>query len=102
MLHNESVNVWSHLLGVTIFLSILIWTIVKINPFINYLKSGSLSTSDNLLKLSYLPKNTHSSISVSKDGIYIFEDFLNISLADHIYSENESEQLWEDSWEYEI
>ena len=37
MLHNESVNVWSHLIGVGLFIILLFWTIFALNPFSNYL-----------------------------------------------------------------
>lgn len=37
MLHNESVNVWSHLIGVGLFIFLLFWTIFALNPFSNYL-----------------------------------------------------------------
>ena len=37
MLHNESVNVWSHLIGVIIFFCLLIWTIFYLNSMSNYL-----------------------------------------------------------------
>lgn len=31
MLHNESVNIWSHLLGVTAFIGLLIYTLIALN-----------------------------------------------------------------------
>jgi hypothetical protein len=37
MLHNESVNVWSHLIGVIIFFCLLVWTIFYLNSMSNYL-----------------------------------------------------------------
>lgn len=36
MLHNESVNVWSHLIGVGIFIGLLLWTIISLSPIVNY------------------------------------------------------------------
>jgi adiponectin receptor len=36
MLHNESVNVWSHLIGVGFFIGLLIYTLIVLNPFANY------------------------------------------------------------------
>jgi len=37
MLHNESVNVWSHLIGVGIFLGLLIWTACALSPISDYI-----------------------------------------------------------------
>ncbi len=37
MLHNESVNVWSHIIGVGIFIILLFWTIFSLNSFSSYL-----------------------------------------------------------------
>lgn len=37
MLHNESVNVWSHLIGVCIFLGLLIWTACALSPISDYI-----------------------------------------------------------------
>jgi hypothetical protein len=34
-LHNETVNVWSHIMGVTFFIALLIWTLVFINAYSN-------------------------------------------------------------------
>lgn len=28
MLHNESINIWSHIMGVLFFIGLLVWTIV--------------------------------------------------------------------------
>jgi predicted membrane channel-forming protein YqfA (hemolysin III family) len=42
MLHNESVNVWTHLLGVLIFISILVWTAVSLSPIVTYLEPENL------------------------------------------------------------
>lgn len=38
MLHNESVNVWSHLIGVAIFIGLLFWTIFQLSPISDYLQ----------------------------------------------------------------
>ena len=32
MLHNESVNVWSHLIGVTMFICLIVYTVVYLAP----------------------------------------------------------------------
>ena len=32
MLHNESVNVWSHLFGVTLFICLIFYTVVYLAP----------------------------------------------------------------------
>lgn len=42
MLHNESVNVWSHLIGVGCFIGFLIYTLISLTPFASYF---SFSTS---------------------------------------------------------
>lgn len=50
MLHNESVNVWSHLIGVAIFLGILLWTIISLSPLVNYFSNKEDSSyKDKLL-----------------------------------------------------
>jgi adiponectin receptor len=35
LLHNETINVWSHILGVLFFISLLAWTIICVN-YTNY------------------------------------------------------------------
>lgn len=40
MLHNESVNIWSHIMGVLFFFGLLAWTIISINPFSSYFGNG--------------------------------------------------------------
>jgi len=36
MLHNESVNVWSHLVGVLIFVGLIVYTIIQLGPRVQY------------------------------------------------------------------
>lgn len=41
MLHNESVNVWSHLIGVGCFIGLLIYTIITISPLASYFTNST-------------------------------------------------------------
>lgn len=41
-------------------------------------------------------------MSEAKDGIYLFEEFLNVSLSDSYYNEYDSYQLWRNAWDNEI
>jgi hypothetical protein len=35
MIHNESINVWSHLMGVAFFIGLLVWTITCVNTTVD-------------------------------------------------------------------
>lgn len=41
MLHNETINVWSHLIGVMLFIGLLVWTQVTLSPITGYLNSAA-------------------------------------------------------------
>lgn len=41
MCHNETVNVWSHLIGVGCFIGLLIYTIITLSPLASYFSSSS-------------------------------------------------------------
>lgn len=92
MLHNETINVWSHLIGVGLFLGLLLWTGVCLSPISSYVQvPDSLATSAQF-------------IWSSGEATYMdFEDlcdrYLNISLkttADDAISLTEQEAflLW--------
>ena len=69
MLHNESVNVWSHLIGVIIFFCLLIWTIFYLNSLSSY-----LNFSYNI----YGAESNHTLLS-REDHTYLdFESFVRI------------------------
>lgn len=42
MLHNESVNVWSHLIGVGCFIGLLIYTLIYLTPLANYFSQSTM------------------------------------------------------------
>ena len=51
MCHNETVNVWSHLIGVGCFLGLLIYTIITLTPLASYF-SNSDSVPDRELSIN--------------------------------------------------
>ena len=94
MLHNESVNVWSHLIGVALFIILLFWTIFALNPF-----------------SSYLNFSTNFPSIISSNSTSTFEDFeaycakmFNVSLSEYAddaieITNEEAFQLWTKAWQ---
>lgn len=83
------------MLGVAIFIGVLFWTAFGLSPITNFFNSrGDFPARESILDKIELAVNTHSEISGNKDGIYMFQEFLNISLADTNYSEIKSYEKW--------
>lgn len=100
MLHNESVNVWSHLIGVLIFLFLFLWTVFYLNGLSSY------------LNFSYsLHGDESQHIMTPRQQTYLdFESFckikFNLSLSEHsindeavILSDDQGLKLWTRAWE---
>ena len=55
-----------------------------------------------MLEDQFFYATPHNLISPVKDGIYLFDEFLNVSLSDTYYSEEDSYILWNNAWDNEI
>jgi hypothetical protein len=81
MLHNESVNVWSHLIGVGFFIGLLIWTLIFLSPFTNYLSiSTTVADRENIINQAELMLSTHSNLGSLNNFEELCDKFLNISI----------------------
>ena len=80
MLHNESVNVWSHLIGVACFIGLLIWTIIALSPISSYISIGD-PRNINYSEEDKRVLKEHSVMESFKDFEGICESMLNISIA---------------------
>lgn len=78
MLHNESVNVWSHLIGVGCFIGLLIYTLIVLSPLANYF-STSFSGSEPAVKYGSL-KVPHSDLWNIDNFEGLCSKFLNITI----------------------
>jgi predicted membrane channel-forming protein YqfA (hemolysin III family) len=100
MLHNESVNVWSHLIGVALFIILLFWTIFALNPFASYLNfSAGFTTSF----INNSPITNSTAMSTFQDFEAYCAKLFNVSLSayaeDAIEITNEEAfQLWSKAW----
>jgi hypothetical protein len=70
MLHNESVNVWSHLIGVFVFIALLIYTSTAIyasNTYKELLKSDPFYVDRSIQNRAELSLTSHSQVSEMKN-----------------------------------
>lgn len=105
MLHNETINVWSHLIGVGCFLGILIWTIIFLSPFTNYLSiSTDVAERENMVNQAELMLIKHSSMAQIQDFDEMCSAYFNESLKERTSALNEKDgfNLWAKSWTYEL
>ena len=49
-----------------------------------------------------MPVSVHAGFSSAREGIYLFEDFLNVTFNDKLYTEYETYVMWKNAWEQEI
>ena len=54
MLHNESVNIWTHIIGVTIFITLIFWTAISIQS-----RTGGIHTEHEITFDSLLDSKIH-------------------------------------------
>ena len=81
MLHNESVNVWSHIIGVAFFVALLIWTMIFLSPFANYVSiSTTVASREILINQAELMLTTHSNIGEINDFEELCDKFLNLTV----------------------
>jgi hypothetical protein len=83
LLHNETVNVWSHLLGVIVFIGFLIWSIVGLYASSTYreLMTNQEHFSRSQLSREELTLMNHSSAGEMYDFEQICQSFLNKSIS---------------------
>lgn len=83
MLHNETVNVWSHIIGVLIFIGILFWTAFGLDPIVNLFhknnKVNHMSVSNRLM----------SRASSERELVYLFQDYLNARIDECVIGEDQ-------------
>jgi hypothetical protein len=93
MLHNESVNVWSHIIGVGIFIILLFWTIFSLNPFSSYLNFS-------LSEQKQPPPGPNTFLEFEAYCAKMFNISLTAYAEDAIEVTNEEAfQLWSKAWQ---
>jgi hypothetical protein len=96
MLHNETINVWSHLVGVMLFIGVLIWTSFYLSPITGYLQTASEFSQVDYSQL------TDDMVKESEQEVAFFENmcdrFLNVSLTS-IQDETEAFIVWTKAWQ---
>lgn len=103
MLHNESVNVWSHLIGVGCFIGLLIYTLIYLSPLASYFSiSSSVPDRESMIDQGRLQFNLHSDLSAIEDFEALCDTFLNITINSHEISNLESFELWAKAWKHEL
>ena len=76
MLHNETINVWSHLIGVGCFLGLLIYTLIYLSPLTSYFSNSSdFPDRDAPVDQASLVMTYHSDLSSSTDFSDIIAKF---------------------------
>jgi len=81
MLHNESVNVWSHLIGVGCFIGLLIYTLIYLSPLASYFSiSSSVPDRESMIDQGRMQVNLHSDLSTIEDFEALCDKFLNITI----------------------
>jgi hypothetical protein len=92
MLHNESVNVWSHILGVLLFLVLLLWTTLCLSPISNYLQMArSMATSEIQTQAQVVWSTGEQTYSDFED---LCDKYLNITLSGAEMTEAEAYVVW--------
>jgi len=79
MLHNESVNVWSHLIGVGCFIGLLIYTLIYLTPLASYF-SQSTNVADRETFSNQGSINLHSDLGSFNNFEMLCDHFLNMSV----------------------
>ncbi|CDW83122.1 adiponectin receptor protein [Stylonychia lemnae] len=103
MLHNESVNVWSHLIGVGCFIGLLIYTLIYLSPLASYFSiSSSVPDRESMIDQGRMQVNLHSDLSSIEDFETLCDKFLNITVNTQSISALDSFELWAKAWRYEI
>eukprot|EP00347_Sterkiella_histriomuscorum_P020952 403335825 len=102
MCHNETVNVWSHLIGVGCFIGLLIYTIITLSPLASYF---SISGSDPEREISVNQASfiiPHSDIGKYDNFEDLCSKFLNISINTQQIDEASAFNLWGKAWTNEL
>ncbi len=79
MLHNETVNVWSHLIGVIVFLGLLIYISVALyasNTYLEILNGDAFYVDRSIQNRAEVSLTSHSSASSMKDFDTMVQDYL--------------------------
>ena len=100
MLHNESVNVWSHLIGVGCFIGLFIYTLIYLTPLASYFSQSTAVAYRS--SLDALQVNLHSDLGGINDFEVLCDKFLRISVNSANLNETESFKLWAKAWQYEL
>eukprot|EP00250_Pteridium_aquilinum_P015573 c22651_g1_i1 orf=2-562(-) len=98
-IHNETLNIWTHLIGFIIFLGLTIYTIVKLPAVVNIHALPSLSHLPNIPDLQKIPKELLSSISACFPNLHVPEglnlhipELLANCLPEALHSANSTDQ----------
>lgn len=79
MLHNESVNVWSHLIGVACFIGLLIYTIITLSPLASYFSiTSAFERETQINQASFIVP--HSELGKIESFEELCSKFLNITI----------------------
>lgn len=79
-IHNETLNIWTHLIGFMIFLGLTIYTIMKLPSVVNMPALPSLSHLPNMSDLQKIPKELMTSLSASLPNLNVPEMLANVFL----------------------
>lgn len=103
MLHNESVNVWSHLIGVGCFIGLFIYTVIYLSPLASYFSiSSTVPERESIIDQGRLQLNMHSDLGDIEDFETLCSKFLNITINTAAVNEKDSFELWAKAWQYEV
>ncbi|MCO5579511.1 hypothetical protein L7F22_033366 [Adiantum nelumboides] len=76
-IHNETLNIWTHLIGFVIFLCLTIYTIMKLPAVVAMPAMPGLPYLPNMSDLQKIPKDILSSISASLPHLHVPEMIAN-------------------------
>ncbi len=83
MLHNETVNVWTHLIGVVVFLLLLIWTASALFASATYttlLKGDTKYVDASIMNRGELSLTSHSNAGNIRDFDQLVQDYMKWSI----------------------
>lgn len=104
MLHNETINVWSHLIGVGCFIGLMIYTLIYLSPLTSYFTNSSeIPDRESIVNQASLVMYPHSDLNTLNNFQEITSKFFRTNIStDYILPLTEAQYLWSQTWNYEL